>query len=90
MDDEEQEEELDEFAIPDEPESYASARKSLEEAYAEERELTPEEAAMEDRFVTMAEYGAEMEAEAEHEPTPDPTQKLQGNYSSSSRLTMPK
>lgn len=90
VDDEEQEEELDEFAIPDEPESYASARKSLEEAYAEERELTPEEAAMEDRFVTMAEYGAEMEAEAEHEPTPDPTQKLQGNYSSSSRLTMPK
>ena len=78
VDDEEQEEELDEFAIPDEPESYASARKSLEEAYAEERELTPEEAAMEDRFVTMAEYGAEMEAEAEHEPTPDPTQKTSG------------
>ena len=87
VDDEEQEEELDEFAIPDEPESYASARKSLEEAYAEERELTPEEAAMEDRFVTMAEYGAEMEAEAEHETL---HKKLQGNYSSSSRLTMPK
>ena len=60
---EEQEEELDEFAIPDEPESYASARKILEKAYAEERELTPEEAALEDRLVTMAEYGAEMEAD---------------------------
>ena len=78
VDDEEQEEELDEFAIPDEPESYASARKSLEEAYAEERELTPEEAALEDRLVTMAEYGAELEAEADHEPTPDPTQKTSG------------
>ena len=78
VDDVEQEEELDEFAIPDEPESYASARKSLDEAYAEERALTPEEAAMEDRLVTMAEYGAELEAEADHEPTPDPTQKTSG------------
>ena len=78
VDDEEQEEELDEFAIPDEPESYASARKSLEEAYAEERELTPEEAAMEDRLVTMAEYGAELEAEADHEPAPDLTQNTSG------------
>ena len=77
-DDEEQEEELDEFAIPDEPESYASARKSLEEAYAEERELIPEEAALEDRLVTMTEYGAELEAEADYEPTPDPTQKTSG------------
>ena len=75
VDGEEQEEVLDEFAIPDEPESYASARKSLEEAYAEERELTPEEAALEDRLVTMAEYGAELEAEANHEPVPEPTQK---------------
>ena len=63
VEEEEQEEELDEFAIPDEPESYASARKILEKAYAEERELTPEEAALEDRLVTMAEYGAEMEAD---------------------------
>ena len=78
VDDEEQEEVLDEFAIPDEPESYASARKSLEDAYAEERELTPEEAALEDRLVTMAEYGAELEAEADYEPTPDPTQKTSG------------
>ena len=78
VDDEEQEEVLDEFAIPDEPESYASARKSLEEAYAEERELTPEEAALEDRLVTMAEYGAELEAKADHESTPDPTQKTSG------------
>ena len=78
VDDVEHEEELDEFAIPDEPESYASARKSLEEAYAEERELTPEEAAMEDRLVTMAEYGAELEAEADHEPAPEPKQKTSG------------
>jgi len=32
-------------------------------AYEEERELTPEEAALEDKLVTMAEYGAEIEAE---------------------------
>ena len=81
VDDEEQEEELDEFAIPDEPESYASARKSLEEAYAEERELTPEEAAMEDRFVTMAEYGAEMEAEAEHVTFAYDNEVILDNYS---------
>ena len=41
--------EIDEYAIPDEPESYAVNR------------MTPEE----DRMVTMAEYGAEMEAETE-------------------------
>ena len=45
---------------------------------AEERELTPEEAALEDRLVTMAEYGAELEAEEDHEPVPDPTQKTSG------------
>ena len=70
VEDGEQEEEMDEFAIPDEPESYAGVRKSLEEAYAEERDLTQEEAAMEDRLVTMAEYGTEMETETDYEPEP--------------------
>ena len=35
----------------------------LAKAYEEERGLTPEEAALEDKIVTMAEYGAEIEAE---------------------------
>lgn len=79
VNEEEPEEDLDEFAIPDEPESYASARKNLEAAYAEERELTPEEAALEDRLVTMTEYGAEMEAETGHDtdPAPAPSGELQ-------------
>lgn len=72
IEDEEPEKELDEFVIPDEQESYASARRSLGAAYAEERELTPEEAALEDRLVTVAEYGEEMEAGADHETAPDP------------------
>ena len=55
---------IDEYAIPDEPESYAVNRKSQEE-FDEPYEMTPEEAAEEDRMVTMAEYGAQMETEAE-------------------------
>lgn len=54
--------EIDEYAIPDEPESYAVNR------------MTPEEAAEEDRMVTMAEYGAEMEAETEAAQTKDPSE----------------
>ena len=50
---EEAELEIDDYAIPDEPESYAINR------------ITSQEAADEDRMVTMAEYGAEMEAESE-------------------------
>ena len=72
--DSQKEEVIDDYAIPDEPESYEKYRNSiqadmekLEAAYEEERELTPEEAMLEDRLVTMAEYGAEMEAEADHE-----------------------
>ena len=49
---EEAESEIDDYAIPDEPESYAVKR------------MTPQEAD-EDRMVTMAEYGAEIEAESE-------------------------
>ena len=50
---EEAESEIDDYAIPDEPESYAINR------------ITSQEAADEDRMVTMVEYGAEMEAESE-------------------------
>jgi len=46
----------------------------LEKAYAEGRELTPEEAAIEDRMVTMAEYGAEIAAESEPEEIKDRSQ----------------
>ena len=38
----------------------------LQRAYDEERELTEEEAAIEDRMVTMAEYGDEIEAESQN------------------------
>ena len=44
---EEAESEIDDYAIPDEPESYAVKR------------MTPQEAD-EDRMVTMAEYGADI------------------------------
>ena len=50
---EEAESEIDDYAIPDEPESYAVKR------------ITPQEADDEERMVTMAEYGAEIEAESE-------------------------
>ncbi len=64
---EETEEELDEYAIPDEPESVEALSdvKKLERAYNEGRGLTEEEAAIEDRMATMAEYGPEMAAEYE-------------------------
>ena len=72
---EEAESEIDDYAIPDEPESYASNRtvkaaNSHEDAHEESNEayvsaygMTPQEAADEDRMVTQAEYGAEIEAE---------------------------
>ncbi|NLE00035.1 MAG: DEAD/DEAH box helicase family protein [Fibrobacter sp.] len=61
---------LDDFAIPDEPESYHSSLSDMEKlnrAYNENRPLTDEEAAIEDRFATMAEYGPEMQMESEYE-----------------------
>lgn len=60
---------IDDFAIPDEPESYNSSLSDIEKlnrAYNEGRPLTDEEAAIEDRLATMAEYGPEMEMEAEY------------------------
>lgn len=61
---------IDDFAIPDEPESYNSSLSDIEKlnrAYNEGRPLTDEEAAIEDRLSTMAEYGPEMQMEAEYE-----------------------
>ena len=55
---EEAESEIDDYAIPDEPESYASNRD-----YVSAKGMTPQETADEDRMVTHAEYGAEIEAE---------------------------
>ena len=55
---EEAESEIDDYAIPDEPESYASNRD-----YVSAKGMTPQETADEDRMVTQAEYGAEIEAE---------------------------
>ena len=79
---EEAESEIDDYAIPDEPESYASNRtvkaaNSHEDAHEESNEayvsaygMTPQEAADEDRMVTQAEYGAEIEAEtSEKDPS---------------------
>ncbi len=63
----EKQSEKDAYSIPDEPESYEllSDIEKLERAYNEGRELTEEEAAIEDRLATHAEYGPEMEAEYE-------------------------
>ena len=59
------ESEIDDYAIPDEPESYASNRD-----YVSAKGMTPQEAADEDRMVTQAEYGAEIEAEtSEKDPS---------------------
>ena len=55
---EEAESEIDDYAIPDEPESYASNRD-----YVSAKGMIPQETADEDRMVTQAEYGAEIEAE---------------------------
>ncbi|WP_334304228.1 helicase-related protein [Mediterraneibacter massiliensis] len=55
---EEAESEIDDYAIPDEPESYASNRD-----YVSAKGMIPQETANEDRMVTQAEYGAEIEAE---------------------------
>ena len=60
---------IDDFAIPDEPESYNSSLSDIEKlnlAYNECRPLTDEEAAIEDRLATMAEYGPEMAMEVEY------------------------
>ena len=65
MEPEEAESEIDDYAIPDEPESYASNRD-----YVSAKGMTPQEAADEDRMVTQAEYGAEIEAEtSEKDPS---------------------
>ena len=62
---EQAESELDDYAIPDEPESYASSRD-----YVSAKGMTPQEAADEDRMITQAEYGAEIEAEtSEKDPS---------------------
>lgn len=53
------EETIDDFAIPDEPESYNSIAQSYR-TYDEDIPLTDEEIALEDQLVTMSEYGAEM------------------------------
>lgn len=55
---EEAESDIDDYAIPDEPESYASNRD-----YVSAKGMTPQETTDEDRMVTQAEYGAEIEAE---------------------------
>ena len=61
----ESESEIDDYAIPDEPESYASNRD-----YVSAKGMTPQEAADEDRMITQAEYGAEIEAEtSEKDPS---------------------
>ena len=69
------ESEIDDYAIPDEPESYASNRtvkvanshedvhEESNEAYVSAYGMTPQETADEDRMITQAEYGAEIEAE---------------------------
>lgn len=62
---EEAESEIDDYAIPDEPESYASNRD-----YVSAKGMTPQETPDEDRMVTQAEYGAEIEAEtSEKDPS---------------------
>ena len=72
---EEAESEVDDYAIPDEPESYASnrtvkvanlhedAHEESNEAYVSAYGMTPQEAADEDRMITKAEYDAEIDAE---------------------------
>lgn len=62
---EEAESEIDDYAIPDEPESYASNRD-----YVSAKGMTPQKAADEDRMITKAEYGAEIDAEtSEKDPS---------------------
>ena len=65
---------IDDFAIPDEPESYNSSLSDIEKlnrAYNGGRPLTEEEAAIEDRLTTMAEYGPEMQMEEEYYEEPE-------------------
>ena len=65
VDSQEENEVIDEFAIPDEPESYEINRTGAESAIVT---MTAEELAEEDRMVTMAEYGAELAAESDALP----------------------
>ena len=61
--------EIDDFAIPDEPESYNSTKY---ENYLDKADETEEiDAAYEDMLVTMAEYGSEIEAEVSDESQND-------------------
>ena len=82
MEPEEAESEVDDYAIPDEPESYASnrtvkvanlhedAHEESNEAYVSAYGMTPQEAADEDRMITKAEYDAEIDAEtSEKDPS---------------------
>ena len=74
---------IDEFAIPDEPESYESNRTTATGTPEELTGMTPEELAEEDRMVTMAEYGAEMAAEAGDSPdapNPEPLTVIPTDY----------
>ena len=78
---EDTENDIDDYAIPDEPESYAVNREAASEDKAEREDdesyvMTPEEAAEEDRMVTMAEYGAKMEAETEASKDPSELQYI--------------
>ena len=78
---EDTENDIDDYTIPDEPESYAVNREAASEDKAEREDdesyvMTPEEAAEEDRMVTMAEYGAEMEAETEASKDPSELQYI--------------
>ena len=78
---EDTENDIDDYAIPDELESYAVNREAASEDKAEREDdesyvMTPEEAAEEDRMVTMAEYGAEMEAETEASKDPSELQYI--------------
>lgn len=56
---------FDEFAIPDEPESYQSAnyKAEVEGEFEKRYGMTPDEFFEEDRMVTMMEYGAEIAGE---------------------------
>ena len=69
----EPEDNIDEFAIPNEPESYESNRTTLAGTPEELTGMTAEEMAEEDRMVTMAEYGAEIARETGDDFDPDPT-----------------
>lgn len=81
--DKSEEQVIDEFAIPDEPESYESNRTTATSTPDELTGMTPEELAEEDRMVTMAEYGAEIAAETGNypdDPNPEPLTVIPTDY----------